>query len=371
MGKPNAAVCQFQSLSWLDLSHNLLLRLDDAAFATLPRLNYLDLSYNVDLEINPRAFIGLENTLLDLNLQNISLDFAPELPLQKLQSLNLAFNELPNIPQMFAENLTHIRSLDLSYNDLTIIPEMCKYLPKLRTLSLAGNPITILTNATLGGIAEDLEELNIANLELDEFDWGALSHPLSYLRVVHMSAYPDLPEFNIPNVIAHNANLRTLVVHGPYTKPIYPSPTSSIGTTGLSGGVMEFIGGPTSAARYGAQVQASDFRRELDGEYPVKLRELRFVGKSLNRIADNVLDGIQSPMVHLVLQNTSITSLPEHFFKDLEDVRNISVDLNHQNPKLTKIPSPNSANYPNEPKQTYLNEFDIAGVELTCNCEVG
>lgn len=228
--------------------------MDDAAFATLPRLSYLDLSYNWDLEITSRAFIGLEGTLLELRLQNVSLDVAPELPLQKLQRLNLAFNEMPGIPQQFSENLTQLRRLDLSYNDLTIIPEMVKYLPALRSLSIAGNPITILTNVTLGGVAEELDDLNVANLELHEFELASLSH-LPYLRTLHLSGYPLIPSFNIPRLIEGSENLRALVLHGPYKKE------QATDKDGIGSGVLELMGGPSTSARAGATAPPTDFRK--------------------------------------------------------------------------------------------------------------
>lgn len=298
-----------------------------------------------------------------LHLQNISLDFAPELPLQKLLHLNLAFNELPNIPQQFSENLTQVRMLDLSYNDLTIVPEMVKYLPQLRSLSLAGNPITILSNASLGGIVVELEELNLANLALNDFELGALS-PLPYLRTLHLSSYPEVPIFSVPKLIEGSENLRTLVLHGPHSKADSLMPLS-IGST-----MMDLISGPSTSARFGT-VPASDFKKELEGPYPVKVRELKFTGASLNRIGDSVLSGIRSPALKLSISNTSLTFVPDNVFQNLDFVRNISIDFGNVNPKLGKIPNPNTANYPDEPGVTYLNEIEVAGMELNCNCDLG
>ncbi|XP_063706940.1 chaoptin isoform X2 [Culicoides brevitarsis] len=351
------SMCVLQSLVWLDLSHNELIRLEDAAFATLPRLSYLDLSHNQDLEVNGRAFIGLENTLLELKLQNISTDVFPELSFNRLQSLSLAFNELPTIPQQIAENLTSLRKVDLSYNDLTMIPEMVKSLPELRSLSLSGNPITTLTNATFHGIAEDLSELYLSNLDLKEFEAGTFNH-LYLLRTLEVSAFPGIQKFNVPKMVEHSLNLRTLILHGPQTRE---ETSISKFTDGISALV---------SPRF-SNMPASDFSREMIGNLPFKVRKVVFEGHSLNRVAEDVLKGIQSPVLHVVFKNTSLTALPDKIFNSLEHVRNITVDFTHTNKQLKKVANPNTAHYPNIAERTFLTELNIDGMSLTCDCELG
>lgn len=65
----------FQTLTWLDLSYNRLVRLDDGVFSDLQYLTHLDLSHNKQLllETRGRTFHGLEDSLLYLDLSNISL----------------------------------------------------------------------------------------------------------------------------------------------------------------------------------------------------------------------------------------------------------------------------------------------------------
>lgn len=197
-------------MATLDLSNNRLLRLDDAAFTTLPNLAYLDLSNNNELKVMDKAFLGLEDCLFTLSLNNVSLTAVPELTLPSLRALHLSRNALPFIPQELAYNLTSLRLLDVSGNDLTTVPSVIHSLPQLRyakkksnndnlkmetsiqllifiqfnaseflslslsfslfvfrSLSIAANPITALNNNTFGGILDKLDHLDISSLQLN------------------------------------------------------------------------------------------------------------------------------------------------------------------------------------------------------------
>lgn len=161
------------------------MRLEDAAFATLPNLVVLDLSDNSELEVYGRVFKGLENSLMELSMGNISLIQAPDLSLPNLRTLRIAHNELPSIPPELAANLTSLRVLDLSENDLTAVPLITHSLPNLRSLSLAGNPITSLTNTSLLGAADTLEYLDIAHLQLTMIEvWKSSLRVSCRLRIL-------------------------------------------------------------------------------------------------------------------------------------------------------------------------------------------
>lgn len=65
-----------QSLAWLDLSDNHLVRIEGGSFSALPRLRWLDLSNNLPFNNGDRSsslFKGLERRLSHLGLKNVSL----------------------------------------------------------------------------------------------------------------------------------------------------------------------------------------------------------------------------------------------------------------------------------------------------------
>ncbi|KYN18187.1 Chaoptin [Trachymyrmex cornetzi] len=132
------------------------------------RLVHLDrMNLMADLLI---ILFSLKRKLLYLGLSNISLLSIPELPLRRLQTLNLAYNGLASISPEMSSNLTSLHYLDLSYNDLTVVPLITHTLPELKTFNLANNPITAITNTSFLGVADSLEELDIRKLSLSIFE---------------------------------------------------------------------------------------------------------------------------------------------------------------------------------------------------------
>lgn len=92
------------------------------------------------------------------------------MPLPNVITLSIAYNLLPTIPAEMAASLNSLRNLNLAYNDLTTVPIAVESMSELRSLSLAGNPISVLSNASLLGISDNLEELDLSNIDLYAFE---------------------------------------------------------------------------------------------------------------------------------------------------------------------------------------------------------
>lgn len=340
----------------LDLSHNKLFRLDDAAFATLPRLSVLDLSDNEELKVMDRAFLGLHHSLVSLGMDNVSLSTVPDLPLPALRILRLARNELPSIPQELAPNMSQLRVLDLSDNDLTAVPILTHSLTHLRWLSLAGNSIRALHNNSFTRLADDMSHLDIAQLDLNTFEHGTLD-ALRALRSLRMSTYPGIVLFNIPECIDSAPNLRQLWLEAPEPRATVLD-TQSDPQMGSDSVPMRSL--------------ATDLAVEMSGELPPKLRNVTFSGRGFVQLADEVLAGVRSPLLHIALSNTSVAQLSVAFFRHLGDARNVSVDVRDGNAQLSKMGNPSSARMPHGAgKRVFLTDVKVAGAQLTCDCGIG
>ncbi|XP_069668870.1 chaoptin isoform X2 [Periplaneta americana] len=325
------AFSRFKSLTWLDLSHNRLVRIEDSTFSSLNHLSFLDLSHNPELvlETRGRSFKGLEDSLLELRLRNVSLGSVPDLPLPALRTLRLSDNHIEDIPAEMASNLTSLRRLDVSYNQLQAVPSAARSMNHLKYLELAANPITTLSSASFQGAMEYLQELDIRHLTLNYFEPSALNKMTS-LRTLYMSPYEDVRDFNIPQVIEENAGLRNLHLH-----------------------VLE----------------KTDLQEEMSGHLPTKVRNITISGPGLTSVPHNLFKGVRSPRLHLALRNTSVETLPKSLFEQTNWVKNLSLDV--RNNSLHVLGNPNTGEFPGAPRTVFLTELQMEGNKWTCDCQLG
>ncbi|XP_050498519.1 chaoptin isoform X1 [Diabrotica virgifera virgifera] len=325
---------RFRSLNFLDLSYNRLASIDAGTFKGLPKLSALDLSHNSQLVFEPNglSFQGLEYTLYHLQLNNISLSQVPTLPTPHLISLSLSHNSLPTVPPEMTTNLTKLQRLNLDHNDLTAIPIVTHQLDELRYFSIAGNPVTFLSNTSLLGVADHLVELDIKNLELNTLETGVFCKMYS-LRTLEMDQFPNIKNLNIPSLLQFNTGLRNLEIH---------------------------VEAPTD----------DNLEKQMSGELPLKLRNITFTGKGLKKLGGDVLNGIRSPVFHFGVHNTSIMKLAANIFDDLYRVKNLTVDV-RENQVLQNLLNPSRGHMPNLYGKTFLIDLDITGNKWTCDCDLG
>uniref|UniRef100_A0A3P9KWV7 LRRCT domain-containing protein n=1 Tax=Oryzias latipes TaxID=8090 RepID=A0A3P9KWV7_ORYLA len=134
------------SLTWLDLSGNLLTRIPTALLQRLPNLENLDLSNNHLQEIPVHCLDGLAK-LERLNLQDNKLHSLDASSFQSMPSLTVLFlarNKLSHLPGNLFHGLSRLTHLSLYGNQLSRIPVgLFDPLASLeeRSLDLTGNPL--------------------------------------------------------------------------------------------------------------------------------------------------------------------------------------------------------------------------------------
>lgn len=102
---------------------------------------------------------------------------------------------------------------------------------------------------------------------------GALEY-LKTLRSLRLSTYPNIDDFNIPEIINDVDNLRELWIDAPE-----PPKRPDVLEAGVGGGSLPVT-----------QSVATDLRNEMQGILPAKLSTIILSGSGFIQLADNILD---------------------------------------------------------------------------------
>ncbi|OAD57105.1 Chaoptin, partial [Eufriesea mexicana] len=184
------------SLVTLALTRNLVREIPAGLFQDFQKLIRIDLSGNMLLRVARDTFVGLEETLLELDMSSNRLTSIGELPLRRLISLNLSGNRLTRISPETFNHLKKVQYLNLSSNplyggfppvfpssvidldvsrtDLNILPTILfRNLISLKRISVAKNQLLRIEKGTfnrLGNLSRvDLSGNRIEYIENEAF----------------------------------------------------------------------------------------------------------------------------------------------------------------------------------------------------------
>ena len=149
----------------MNLSDNLLPDLPGNKFVG-GRIRHLDLSRNIINKVNIEAFVGLS----DLEVLDMSYNYLSEVPgqalssLVDLRSLLLKYNRFSWVSATTFAGITQLEQLDLSGNDLTAVPTSAlRPLGRLKVLKLRNNKIKQIHGYAFEGLP--LETLDLGDNE--------------------------------------------------------------------------------------------------------------------------------------------------------------------------------------------------------------
>lgn len=164
----NAVFQNLFSLRILNLSHNAMEKIGPSTFGTLPTLLELDMSHNSLKDIT-RGALAKTSGLRFLMMTHNKLERIFQIPIS-LNHLNLAHNEISEIPDKTWPTMNALLTLDLSYNKLQNNLERGSFsgLLTLQRLNLEANEISKLPRDSLGDLGTlqylHLKDNNITNL---------------------------------------------------------------------------------------------------------------------------------------------------------------------------------------------------------------
>ncbi|XP_076766740.1 uncharacterized protein LOC143433328 [Xylocopa sonorina] len=172
------------NLASLALTRNLVREIPDRLFENFVGLISIELAGNMLSKIARDTFVGLEETLLELDVSSNRLSSIEELPLRRLISLDLSGNRLTRISPETFDRLENIRYLNLSSNPLfggfpPIFPASVVDLDVSRTNLL------VLPSILLRDLAS-LERVSIAGNRFERIDEGTF-HRLANLTMIDLS----------------------------------------------------------------------------------------------------------------------------------------------------------------------------------------
>ncbi|CAK9794641.1 chp [Anthophora quadrimaculata] len=376
------------SLVTLALTRNLVREIPAGLFEEFEKLVTIELSGNMLTTISRDMFIGLEESLLKLDVSSNRLSSIDdgELPLRKLVSLNLSGNRLTRVPPETFQRLENLRYLNLSSNplyggfppvfpptvldldvsctDLRILPAVLLLnLESLERISLSGNKLERIEEGTFNRLG-NLSRIDLSANRIERIDNGAFvglsnlyqlnlrGNKLSSFTGEHFDTGTGLEVLDLsgnridqlsPTAFAIHPRLRELDISDNrfvYFPSEYLGPLQFLEWLDLSGNrlkrVSEFafsqLGRLRTLNLAANRIESVD---ELAFHNSTQLQLLDLSRNKIEGFSERTMEGLLR-LEHLDLQDNRLSSLPETIFEPSR-VRSVeSIDLSGN--RLNEIP---------------------------------
>nr|XP_050864570.1 toll-like receptor 7 [Vespula vulgaris] len=349
----------------LDLSYNLLTRIDARMFKDLFFLQILDLRNNSIDYIESNAFLPLYNLhtleLSDNKLRSVGAQLLNGLFV--LNRLTLSGNLIASVDPMAFRNCSDLKELDLSGNELTSVPEALRDLAFLKTLDLGENRIGSFHNGSFRNLHQ------LTGLRLIGNDIGNLSRGMLW----------DLPNLQILNLarnkVQHvdmhaferNIKLEAIRLDGNFLSDINGIFTSiaSLLLLNLSENHIEWFDYAFIPGNLKWLDIHGNFIEKLDNYYELRNSKVKTLDASHNRITELTSLSVPDSVELLFINNNYISIVhPNTFVKKVNLTRvdmyaNMIETMELTALLLTRVPE-NKA----------LPEFYIGGNPFYCNCSM-
>ncbi|XP_072964503.1 uncharacterized protein [Typha angustifolia] len=293
-----SSLCLLPNLSFLSLSYNYInSSLTSSSLLPCSSLTYLDLSQNILVGSLPDSLSELPSlTYLDLSANNFSGPIPPSFAnFPKIQVLSLVSNLLSGPLPDFLGNLSTLRQLNLSYNPFTPspIPSSISKLHSLKILWLSGCNLIGAIPPSLGYLSK-LTDFDLSTNSLS----GPIPDSLTNLtNVIQIELYSNSLSGEIPGGFSNLSSLRRIDaslnrLEGLLPDDFFDAPLlDSVHLYGnqLTGPV------PAGAANSASLVELRLFANRLDGSLPADLGKnspLVFLDVSDNLISGEIPAGV-------------------------------------------------------------------------------
>uniref|UniRef100_A0A6V7I0C7 TIR domain-containing protein n=1 Tax=Bracon brevicornis TaxID=1563983 RepID=A0A6V7I0C7_9HYME len=349
----------------LDLSYNLLSRIDAKMFKDLFFLQILDLRNNSITHIESNAFLPLYNLhtleLSENRLHSIGAQLFNGLFV--LNRLTLSGNQIVTLDSQAFRNCSDLKELDLSGNELTAVPEALRDLTFLKTLDLGENKITDFHN----GSFKNLNQLT--GLRLIGNEIGNLSRGMLW----------DLPNLQILNLARNkvqqiergtferNVRLEAIRLDGNFLTDINGIFTTiaSLLLLNLSENHIEWFDYAFIPKNLKWLDIHGNFIESLGNYYQIRDLKVRTLDASHNRITELTPLSVPDSVELLFINNNYISNVHANTFTGKVNLTRVDMYANMIETmelaalRLTPVP-----------EGRFLPEFYIGGNPFNCNCSM-
>jgi hypothetical protein len=83
----------------------------------------------------------------------------------------------------------------------------------------------------------------------------------------------------------------------------------------------------------------------------------------------HVLQGVRHKSLHFTLYNTSVETLPQSLFQQVNWVQNLSIDVRGNS--LRSLENPNTGDFPGVANTMFTTDLKLKGNKWTCDCQIG
>ncbi|XP_014218318.1 toll-like receptor Tollo [Copidosoma floridanum] len=345
----------------VNLSHNVITKIESSAFENCANIVILDLSHNRIEDISQTAFDSASYaTTLQLSFNFLtSLNQIPLYNMTGLKVLNVSYNVIRSIPRQTFPKLYELHTIDLSHNNFSdIYNAIFQTLFNLRHLNLSHNFIEKINPSTFGHLPT-LLDLNLSYNKLNDVSKGSFTRlascrtlsvkhnelkkiflipiSLDYLdfsenlleEIPSIDVWPsmnalrslDLSKNRLGNNLVYGSfeNLRTLRTLNLQANNISNPPAEALGM--LSS--LQYV--------YLQDNNLTSLNKAAFGKLPIVF-ELNLAHNQIHVISERAFEGLLQ-LLTLKLTSNQIKHIPNGAFRGLVSLQNLDLSYN----KLQKL----------------------------------
>ena len=349
----------------LDLSYNVLSRIDARMFKDLFFLQILDLRNNSITHIESNSFLPLYNLhtleLSENRLHSVGAQLFNGLYV--LNRLTLAGNAVVTIDGQAFKNCSDLKELDLSGNELTSVPDALRDLAFLKTLDLGENKINDFHNGSFRNLNQ-LTGLRLISNEIGNLSRGML-WDLPNLQILNL-ARNKVQHIEI-HAFERNQRLEAIRLDGNFLSDIngiFTSVTSLL-LLNLSENHIEWFDYAFIPSNLKWLDIHGNFIESLGNYYNIRDLKVRTLDASHNRITELNPASVPDSVELLFINNNYINTVRANTFTGKVNLTRVDMYAN-----MIETMELTSLRLTPVPEGKFLPEFYIGGNPFNCNCSM-